>query len=306
MNRNALRVVKNIKTGTTVLLGVLFLSACCLLLASCDKETTPPPTQPGTQQPPRDFSAMVRLYRPHLEIKSTTGVPPLEGGILRPVLQVEMTNKGPLAITHLKFVARISVPAVGYATEAVIEPFAVPENRGKALPPGAGLKFTVPMEPKKIENPEAVKKLLESGQSKYAVSLAEIAFLQAPRTPQEWLALYSPHLRMEGQLQKPEIKDGSITPMLRVGLANLGPFKISHLKFQAKVTLGDIYEQEATIAPFALPANRGKHLPSGQPFIFTLQFDKKEIEDLEKAKKVLADDKQLKYNIRLVEIGFTQ
>jgi len=305
MNRNALRVVKNVKAGTTVLLGVLFLSACCMLLASCDKETPPPPSQPGAQ-PPRDFSAMVRLYRPHLEIKSTTAVPPLEGGILRPVLQVEMGNKGPLAITHLKFVARISVPAAGYATEAIIEPFAVPENRGKALPPGRSLKFQVPMEPKKVDNPAAVQKLLESGQSKYSVSLAEIAFLQAPRTPQEWLALYSPHLRMEGQLQKPEIKDGSITPMLRVGMANLGPFKISHLKFQAKVTLGDIYEQEAVIAPFALPANRGKHLPSGQPFIFTLQFDTKKIEDLEKAKKVLADEKQLKYNISLVEIGFTQ
>jgi hypothetical protein len=306
MNRNALRVVKNIKAGTTVLLGVLFLSACCLLLASCDKEAPAPPAQPGTQQPPRDFSAMVRLYRPHLEIKSTTGVPPLEGGILRPVLQVEMVNKGPLAITHLKFVARISVPAAGYATEAVIEPFAVPENRGKALPPGSGLKFQVPMEPKKIDNPAAVQKILEGGGSKYAVSLAEIAFLKAPQTPKEWLALYAPHLRMEGQLEKPEIKDGSITPMLRVGLSNLGPFKISHLKFQAKVTLGDVYEAEAVIAPFALPQNQGKHLPSGKPFIFTLQFDTKKVEDLEKAKKVLADEKQLKYNISLVEIGFTQ
>ena len=306
MNRNAPHVVRKVKAETTVLLGVLFLSACCLLLASCDKET-PPPTgdQPGAQ-PPRDFSAMVRLYRPHLEIKSTTGVPPLEGGILRPVLQVEMANKGPLAITHLKFVARISVPAAGYATEAVIEPFAVPENRGKALPPGSALKFQVPMEPKKVDNPAAVQKLLETGQSKYSVSLAEIAFLKAPQTPQEWLALYSPHLRMEGQLEKPVIKDGSITPMLRVGLANLGPFKIAHLKFKAKVTLGDIYEKEAVIAPFSLPANRGKHLPSGQPFIFTLQFDTKKIEDLEKAKKVLADEKQLKYNISLVEIGFTQ
>lgn len=289
--------------------GLAVLAACGVFVASCEKEASPPPPPTPNPQGP-NYAFNVELYRPHLELKSETAVPDIkpDDKILRPFLIVELKNKGPLAVNHLKFVARVAVPDINYSTEQMIEPFAVPENQGKVLPAGDGvLKFQVPMEPRKVDNPQMVMDMLKKGKSNYTVALAEIGFAPIPRplTPAEKVALYKPHVQMEARLLPPEIKDGEIAPVLQVGLANLGPLNIAHLNFAAAVKIGDFFADQATITPFAVPENRGKVLPGrGGQFVFQVQFNKKKVADVEKAKDALKDPKNSQFTLTLNEIDF--